>query len=297
MKLELLHNEGFDKKIKELAEKYGYQLYDIVFIDSDRKAYRYQHIPANRSNNAYSATKMFIMTAIGLLYDEGRIKPEDKVLDYLRDCVKCDYDKTWEKVTIAHCLGHRMGIEKGYLDIDAEDIESDDHTTLAFSVPLVYEPGEVRVYSDAAYYILARVATEACGEPLDNYLSRKLYRPLKFQEVAMTKCPMGYVVGGTGLYCPTADMAKLAMVYMQRGVYDGMRILSEEWVKFAETNEYGLECREGITYGRTGAHGQMICYSPVTNKAFAFHAYQTDGNYEFREVIIRELLTSDYKVE
>ena len=29
----------------------------------------------------------------------------------------------------------------------------------------------------------------------------------------MTKCPMGYVVGGTGLYCPTTDMAKLAIVY------------------------------------------------------------------------------------
>ena len=62
---------------------------------------------------------------------------------------------------------------------------------------------------------------------------------------------MGYVVGGTGLYCPTTDMAKLAIVYKNRGLFEGKRILSEEWIKFVEANEYGLECREEITYGRT----------------------------------------------
>ena len=62
----ILNNGNFNNKIKDLAIKYGYQLYDIAFIDKDEKCYHYQHIKANRSNNAYSATKMFIVTAVGL---------------------------------------------------------------------------------------------------------------------------------------------------------------------------------------------------------------------------------------
>ena len=290
--MELLKNAEFEAKCAEMAKRNDYNLYDIVFIDKDGKAYHYQHTPANRSNNSYSATKMFTMTAIGLLWDEGKIKLEDKVCDYLRKYIKTDYDPNWEKVTVAHALGHSMGIDRGYLDIDAEDC-GEDHITEAFKKNLTYEPGTTRVYSDAAYYILTRVATEACGEPLDNYLSPRLFRPLKFQEIAMTKCPLGYVVGGTGLYCPTADMAKLGSVYLNNGMFEGQRIVSEEWVKLVEKNEYGLDRCEARSYGKTGAHGQMIAYSHETNKVVAFHAYQC-GNYDFRGEAIREFCDSDY---
>ena len=91
-----------------MEKRNDYNLYDIVFIDKDGKAYHNQHTPANRSNNSYSATKMFTMTAFCFLWDEGKINLEDKVCDYLRKYIKTDYDPNWEKVTIAHALGHSM---------------------------------------------------------------------------------------------------------------------------------------------------------------------------------------------
>lgn len=290
--MELLKNREFEEKCAEMVRRNGYNLYDLVFIDKDGKAYHYQNVPANRSNNCYSVTKMFIMTAIGFLWSEKKIKLTDYVCDYLSQYIKTNYDPNWEKVTIAHALNHTMGIGRYYLDIDAENC-GEDHITAAFKENLTYEPGTTRFYSDAAYYILSRVATEACGEPLDNYLSSRLFRPLSFQEIAMTKCPYGYVVGGTGVYCPTADMAKLGQLYLNDGIFEGSRILPKEWIQLAEENSYGIDRCEARSFGKTGAHGQMIAYCKETNKVVAFHAYQS-GNYDFRGEAIREFCDSEY---
>jgi hypothetical protein len=76
-------------------------------------------------------------------------------------------------------------------------------------------------------------------------------------------------------------------------MFEGQRILPEEWVKLVEENVFGLDRCEARSFGKTGAHGQMIAYSHGTNNVVAFQAYQC-GNYVFRGEAIREFCDSDY---
>ena len=71
-------------------------------------------------------------------------------------------------------------------------------------------------------------------------------------------------------------MVKLAWLYQNGGVYEGRRILSEEWVNQVIDRQYELApLREGSQWiGKAGMNGQMICFSAQKRIAVAWHCYE-----------------------
>lgn len=235
----------------------------------------------NPLNNSYSVTKCYASAAIGLLWQEGKIGLDEPVVDVLRGEYDGYADPNWEKVLVRHALGHTMGIDKGYLDIDVEDIYTygtDDFLTYAFSVPLPHEPGSHYRYSDGAYYIVSRLVERRSGEKLDEFLMRRLLYPMKVQEAAFSRCPRNHPMGATGLYIRSRDMVKLGYLYALRGAWEGEQLLSEKWIEEEEKNEFsfGKSSVEGV-FGKGGMCGQMLLYSPAKQYAAAWHTYTTDG--------------------
>lgn len=235
---------------------------------------------ANPLNNSYSCTKSFAATAIGLLWDENRIGLDEPVTEVLKGEYDCFKDPRWEKVLVRHALSHTMGIDKGYLDIDVEDIftyGTDDFLTYAFSASLPHEPGAHYQYSDAAFYIVSRLVSRRAGEKLDEYLMRKLLYPMRVQEAAFSRCPKGHPIGATGLYIRSRDMVKLGYLYANGGEIYGNKLLSEKWIRTDQENGFAFQKTgvEGV-YGKGGMLGQFLMYSPEKRYACAWHTYTTD---------------------
>lgn len=111
---------------------------------------------------------------------------------------------------------------------------------------------------------------------MDQFLMKRLTAPLHFSEVAWSLCPHGHPIAGTGLYVQAKDMVKLAWLYQNGGVYEGRRILSEEWVNQVIDRQYELApLREGSQWiGKAGMNGQMICFSAQKRIAVAWHSYE-----------------------
>ena len=84
--------------------------------------------------------------------------------------------------------------------------------------------------SDAAYYLVSRLVSHLAGERTSDYLNRKLFQPLKVREVAWSCCPHNYPIGATGLYLSAYDMVKLPALYLEGGMWDGKRVLSQAWI-------------------------------------------------------------------
>ena len=151
-----------------------------------------------------------------------------------------------------------------------------DYLSLVLRHPLDYDPGTREVYSDAAFYLLSRAVGRVLGEPMDNFLLRELFTPLGFQEVAWSHCPHGSPMGATGLYIRAQDMVKLGELYLRGGVWNGKRILSEDWVALALRE--GYEPRPvGKGYGKGGMNGQMLYVCPGSERVIAWHGYDPDG--------------------
>lgn len=262
--------EGF------IREK-GYNVFAVAEICGG-KAESVQLARTNRCQDSYSVSKAFVVTAIGLLFDEGKISPEDRVMKFFPDYAPAD--ERWRSATVDMALRHCIGLGRGFLDIDCESMLGFGRDLLGyiFAQKLLCEPGEERVYSDGAYYLLGRVAERAAGRRLVDYLWEKLFGPLVFAEAAWSVCPLGHAMGATGLYITAADMAKLGEVYRCGGIWNGERLLSEDWVR--TVLERGYELRPagiGGAYGKGGMYGQMLLVVPETERVVAWHAYD-EGN-------------------
>ena len=108
-------------------------------------------VPDNPCNDIYSVTKVFTVTALGFLYDQGLWKPDDKICDLFRKKLPGRYDPQWEEVTLDHVIRHRIGVTEDFLDIDNYDMTqfgSEDFLKLAFERPVPARPGVDYQYSD-----------------------------------------------------------------------------------------------------------------------------------------------------
>ncbi len=227
---------------------------------------------AANCRNCYSVAKAFVVTAIGMLEDRGLLTTDDPVFPVFADRFPADYDEKWKRVTIAHAMTHTIGFARGFLDIDCDvmsEYPADDLLHMVLSHPLEYEPGAFYAYSDAAFYLLSRIVTEKSGMLLDDFLRQNLFVPMKFREYAMSKCPRGYPIGATGLYITTEDMLKLGILYMQNGVYEGKRYLSERFVQKALGRFEFRVNRNGFAKG--GMYGQLLYFDPVRKQVVACH--------------------------
>lgn len=236
----------------------------------------------NPCQNTYSVAKTFTMTAVGLLYDKGLIRLDEKVCDILADDLpESGMDERWRNCTVEWALTHSLGIPGGFLDIDTHKSSefTQDFLGYMLTYPLAYEPGTESRYADGSYYLLSCIVEKKAGLPLDNFLWRELLCRLDFQEMAWSHCPKGHAIGATGLYIHSQDMAKLGLLYLQGGVYNGERLLSEEWVNLAVTKEFALEWDGTRTiYFKGGMCGQKLIIAPEQNRVVALQAYGANSN-------------------
>ena len=232
--------------------------------------------PANPNCNCYSVAKVFTVTAIGILYDKGLLTPETLVTEILKEFLPINIDDKWNKVTIHNLLLHKVGFECGMLDIDSEDASlysTSDYLKIVFSTNLKYEPGTVHQYTDASYYVLSRVVAKLSGMDMNAFLRSVLMEKMKFKELAWSTCPQGYSIGATGLYIRTEDMVKLGILYLNKGIWMGERIISEKWVDLVISNGYEFHNIGNGWYAKGGMCGQFLMFNYNLGKALACHSY------------------------
>ena len=266
------------EKIFSEAEKTGMNMYDMsIYQDGHIRDHRFQ--PCSNCQISYSVSKAFIMTGIGMLYDEGRIDIRRPIISYMGNLVPDDIDPLWQNVTAEHAMSHRIGFSEGFLDIDVEnvlDYPSRDYLSIVFRHPLAYQPGEHYQYSDAAYYLLSRLISCISGEKADVYLNRKLFQPMDFHEAAWSHCPQDYPIGATGLYISAHDTVKLAALYLEGGIWQGKRLLSKDWTDMAISSNYDLSPRtDSGFYGKGGLYGQIMMFNRQKNCAIAWHSHSS----------------------
>jgi|GEM_PF-4332907 len=226
--------------------------------------------------NIYSSSKAYTMSAIGFLWDEGKVKLDDslgKIFGKLPE----GSAPGWEDVTVANLLQHKTGCTRGH-DLDNENIRNltdGDWLHYFWQAPITEKRGEVRAYSDVNFFMLSCIVTKITGRPMQDYLRDKLFNPCKYRDWCWCADPQGRALGGTGLYLASFDYIKLMQLWLQDGIWEGQRLISKEWITLTEENDYGLDCRskeQGI-YFKSGMLGQMMMYSRRDNRVIAIQSY------------------------
>jgi CubicO group peptidase (beta-lactamase class C family) len=67
------------------------------------------------------------------------------------------------------------------------------------------------------------------------FLERELLEPLGARSLVLEFDPAGTPLGGGYVWASAQDWARLGLLYLRDGVWDGRRILPEGWVDFTRT--------------------------------------------------------------
>ncbi len=264
--------EDFTVFIKEK----NINIYTVAEITGDNPPEVVEINPGNPCQNSYSVSKFFTLTALGFLWDEGKLNTDEKLTEILATYCPENMDPKWHEATVDMAIRHYCGLPEGYLDIDSLDSRTFGSDYLGYVLSCPVGDTTKYAYTDAEFYLLARVVTEKAGKHILEYLWEKLFTPLGFREVAWSCCPKNHPMGATGLYVRTEDMVKLAALYLNKGVHAGKRLLSQQWIDLVRERNY-LFGAPGEGYGHGGMRGQNLIVLPKYNKALAWHGCHEEG--------------------
>lgn len=131
-----------------------------------------------------SVTKQFTATLILQLVEEGKIKLDGKITDYLPDYRK----DTGDKVTIHQLLNHTSGIPSytglpGFFQNDSRDPYSvKDFVKKFASGDLEFEPGSKFSYNNSGYFLLGAIIEQVTGKPYAKVLQERIFDPLGMKD-------------------------------------------------------------------------------------------------------------------
>ncbi len=127
-----------------------------------------------------SITKQFTATAILQLVDQGKIKLDGKLSDYLPDYRK----DIGDKVTVHQLLNHTSGIPSytglpGFFqDVSRNPYKVDDFVKKYTSNDLEFEPGSKFSYNNSGYFLLGAIIEKVTGKPYEQVLKENIFEPL-----------------------------------------------------------------------------------------------------------------------
>ncbi len=211
----------------------------VVISECSRPGYS-----VNSWHLSHSMTKSLIGMATGLLFDDGLVTLDTRLVDIFPEIPY--KDKRFPYITIEHLLTMTSGVPFGEAGSVTEVLWSEAF----FASGMTFGPGEEFYYNSMNSYILARVVAELAGRSVIDYVSERIFRPLGITNYFWEIGPEGVEKGGWGLYLSAESWAKLGLMFMGGGVYQGKRVLSDRWIKLSgETHAITSVLNVDFNYG------------------------------------------------
>jgi D-alanyl-D-alanine carboxypeptidase len=165
-----------------LVAKHGMPVFEKACGLADRDRKRTNHM--DTKFNLGSINKSFTATAIDQLATAGKLSLNDPIGKYLPDYP----NKTAaEKVTVQHLLDMTSGIGdffgERYQSTPKEKLRTiRSYLPLFADMPLEFEPGAKRRYSNGGYVVLGAIIENATGQDYYSYVLEHIFKPAAMTE-------------------------------------------------------------------------------------------------------------------
>ncbi len=259
--------------------------------------------PGDTAHNLQSCTKSVTGTLIGIAIDRGLLAGvEVPVLEILPDAAPGTVDDSKASMTVEDLLTMSTGLEcrDSYLYGNrglGEMRASDDWAAHVLALPVSEEPGSRFEYCNGASFLLSAILSEVTGRSASEFARETLFEPLGITEFVWPASPDGITLGESELTLRPADMAKIGLLYLRNGEWDGEQLASQGWIEAATalqiragtvTEGYGYQWwvdDAGYAFAY-GAGGQVIFVVPDRDLVVVF----TSGLPPSRELLPKRLL-------
>jgi CubicO group peptidase (beta-lactamase class C family) len=237
----------------------------------------------------HSCTKSITSTLIGIAIDQGLIANEnERVLDFFPEYNVQNMNQWKEQLTLKHLLMMASGLETrdtwayNWEGLDAMEASS-DWAKYVLDLPMLEAPGTRFEYSNGVAYLIGTILQKAAQRSGLDFAHQNLFSHLGIpaSHVDWPMSPQDIVTGWGRMRLRPIDMAKFGFLFLHKGLWDGNRLVSEEWVDKAtrgriyagsSTENYGYQWwvdNEGY-FMALGYSGQYIIVHPEQNMVTVF---------------------------
>jgi CubicO group peptidase (beta-lactamase class C family) len=231
----------------------------FVVLDGDRLVYERYFGGADRQTRqtSFSVAKSFLSTLVGIAIDEGLIgSVGDPVTEYLPELA--ERDPRFERIRLRDLLTMSSGIryEEQSLPLpwgdDVDTYYGTDMRDLALSsTQIVRPPGQEWLYNNYHPLLLGLVLERATGMTVSDYMATRLWQPLGAEADAtwnLDSEASGFEKMESGMNATPLDFARFGQLFLHDGVWNGARIVSQDWVRVATAADTSTDPAENYQY-------------------------------------------------
>jgi CubicO group peptidase (beta-lactamase class C family) len=225
----------------------------------------------DKRHKLWSCTKSFSSALVGIAIEQGNIKSEkDLIIDYLGNYSN-QANENIKAISIEDVLKMGTGIAwEGDLTESGRKLPyAKDMVAYTLELPQEFEPGTKFQYSSANSMLLAPIIYKATGKHAHDFARATLFKELGIEnfewnkqaefwtktagnEIPAKKPNIEYELDyaeltntATGLWMVPRDMGKLGQLYLNKGKWKGIQVISSSWVEKSTTEQiqnsnYGL---------------------------------------------------------
>jgi CubicO group peptidase (beta-lactamase class C family) len=191
---------------------------------------------------AMSSTKSITGILVGMLIDDRKIKSLDEPV--------CAYISEWcqgakGKVTLKHLLTMTSGLPRIYEDGVGSTGDKND---FVIKLPLASEPGAKWAYSNEGVQLLSPILDKAAGEPIQDYARKRLFEPLGMRETSLHLDTQKHAWTYADMETSARDFARIGLLMLNKGVWQGRRIVSARWVEQSTERSQNLNPGYGLLW-------------------------------------------------
>ena len=251
----------------------------------------------------YSMTKPMVSVAAMILVEDGALQLTDPVSrwlppfkdtkvstssgdvaaqrpmtvqDLLRHTAGLPYGELTQNAAVKDALTQAGLFKPGVIEFDIRDMSGGQQVERLARIPLIHQPGTTWEYS-LATDVLGRVVEAASGKRLGDFMSERLFKPLKMSDTGFwvpeaklarlaqpfDKDPLagaaitlidvsqqpGNDSGGAGGLSTAGDYLRFAQMLGNGGILDGQRVLSRTTVRLMTSDHLGSRIQIAPTPG------------------------------------------------
>lgn len=248
-----------------------------------------------------SLTKTYLGTAIGIAIRQGLLTIDTPLSEIFPEYVPEQPQKYFDELTIRSVLTMSSGMTE-FPSMEGNWVQN------FMAMPLHYKPGTHFFYNSVGSTFLGKVIEKLTGKDVYTYLDENLFCRIgiDISNIEHGIAPEGRDMWAWRTVSTTEDNLRLMKLYADGGVWNGERILSEEYVRLATQKEiesasdearskgeidscfgYGFQmwmCQYPGAYRADGAAGQYSVVIPDKDMIIAVNEDSPDPQQTLRNI-------------
>jgi CubicO group peptidase (beta-lactamase class C family) len=185
-----------------------------------------------------SDSKSVFSILFGIAGDHGLLNPQQKLYDFFPEYRgKPGWEPRKDRITLGTILSMTSGFacDDWIPETDCHQVmmRSPDWLDFVLSQPMNHEPEEHWAYCNDCLEPLGVILAKQSGLSDQDFAKKYLFGPLGITDFKWDKSddPKGITDIAGSIWMRPRDMAKLGQLYLQKGMWNGKRVVSEKWVE------------------------------------------------------------------